>query len=105
MKQLQDYFQQGQPGEFIFGKEDRPADPRLIQKHSKKMVQSLGLDGVHFHTLRHSYATRLLEMGVDIKTVSSLLGHSSVQTTLSFYAHSTPEHRRLAVVKLERFAI
>lgn len=105
MKQLHAFFEQARQSEFIFGRDGKPADPRLIQKHIKKMVESLGLDGVHFHTFRHSYATRLLEMGEDIKTVSSLLGHSSVQTTLNFYAHSTPEHQRLAVVKLERFSV
>jgi integrase len=105
VQQLQILFSQGQSNEFIFGDGDKPADPRLIQKHCSLMAQALGLTGVHFHTFRHSYATRLLEMGVDIKTVSALLGHSSVQTTLNFYAHSTPEHQRLAVVKLERFAI
>lgn len=105
IRRLQVLFNQGQRSEFVFGDKGRPADPRLIQKRCKRMTESLELERVHFHTFRHSYATRLLEMGVDIKTVSALLGHSSVQTTLNFYAHSTPEHQRLAVVKLERFAI
>jgi integrase len=104
IQRLRALFLQELPREFVLGEAGKPADPRLIQKHCKQMVQSLGLDGVHFHTFRHSYATRLMEMGVDIKTVCSLLGHSSVQTTLTFYAHSTPEHQRLAVGKLERFA-
>ncbi len=105
IEQLHALFHRSKSRAFLFGTEEKPADPRLVQKHCKNMAQALGLQGVHFHTFRHSYATRLLEMGVDIKTVSSLLGHSSVQTTMSFYAHSTPEHQRQAVIKLERFAI
>ena len=60
----------------------------------------MGLSGAHFHTLKHTFATRLLELGVDVKTVSALLGHSSARTTLDFYAHSLSEQQRAAVVLL-----
>lgn len=85
---------------FIFTSNDRPIDPRTVQRHFAKFTTELGLVGVHFHTLRHSFATRLIELGVDTKTVSVLLGHSSVQTTLDFYVHSLLEQQRLAVNKL-----
>ena len=55
---------------------------------------------MHFHTLRHSFATRLLELGVDVKTVSALLGHSSAKITLDFYAHSLIDQQRAAVERL-----
>lgn len=105
IRQLRVLYAQNPANGYILGDKAKPADPRVMQKRCAKMTKSLGLIGVHFHTFRHSYATRLLEMGVDIKTVSALLGHSSVQTTLNCYAHSTPEHQRQAVLKLERFAI
>lgn len=60
----------------------------------------MGVQGVHFHTLRHSFATRLLELGADVKTVSVLLGHSTARITLDFYAHSLPEDQRTAVERL-----
>lgn len=60
-------------------------------------MEKLGISGVHFHTLRHSFATRLLELGVDVKTVSALLGHGSVKTTLDFYAHSLIDQQRAAM--------
>lgn len=85
---------------YVFGKEDQTADPRTIQRRLKRVTAALGLPGVHFHTLRHSFATRLLELGVDVKTVGALLGHSSAKTTLDFYAHSLMDQRRMAINQL-----
>lgn len=51
----------------------------------------------NFHALRHTYATRLIENGTDIKTVSKLLGHTDIQTTLNIYVHSTDESKKSAV--------
>lgn len=89
-----------QTGGYIFGGTDAVADPRTIQRRFKRLADRLAIRNVHFHTLRHSFATRLLELGVDIKTVSVLLGHSSVRTTLDFYSHSLIEQQRLAMDRL-----
>ena len=86
-------------GEFIFGG-NRAAEPRTVQRRFARLCRGLSLSGVHFHTLRHTFATRLVELGVDVKTVSALLGHSSARTTLDFYAHSLMEGRRAAIDKL-----
>lgn len=82
---------------YIFGFSNHPAEPRTVQRHFKALVKKLGIKNVHFHTLRHSFSTRLVELGVDIKTISTLLGHSSTQTTLDFYAHSLPQQQRAAI--------
>ena len=86
--------------EYVFGKASTAADPRTIQRRFSRLAKRLGFSGAHFHTLRHTFATRLLELGVDVKTVSALLGHSSARTTLDFYAHSLSEQQRAAVALL-----
>ena len=85
---------------FIFGTADHTAEPRTIQRRFQRQMRTLGLVGVHFHTLRHSFATRLMELGVDIQTISALLGHQSAKTTLDFYGHSLSEQQILAVSML-----
>lgn len=85
---------------YVFGTLNRAIDPRTIQRRFKRLVKRIGIEGVHFHTLRHSFATRLLEIGVDVKTVSVLLGHSTARTTLDVYAHSLVDGQRSAVERL-----
>lgn len=87
---------------YILGDSDRPADPRKLQRQFESITKELGLRGVHFHTLRHTFATRLLELGTDVKTVSVLLGHSSARITLDFYAHSLLDQQREAVNRLSK---
>lgn len=82
---------------YIFGSISDTAEPRTIQRRFKRFMDKLGIVGVHFHTLRHSFATRLLELGVDVKTVSVLLGHGSAKITLDYYAHSLTEQQCIAM--------
>lgn len=64
-------------------------EPRTVQIRFNKMVKKLNLEDVTFHTLRHSFATRCVEAGFDVKTLSEILGHSDVKTTLNRYVHSS----------------
>lgn len=97
LKQLKSMLGSRTVSGYIFGNSVIAAEPRTIQRRFKRFMDKLGIAGVHFHTLRHSFATRLLELGVDVKTVSVLLGHGSAKTTLDYYAHSLIEQQRSAV--------
>ena len=54
---------------------------------------------INFHALRHTIATRALEAGMDIKVLSSILGHAQASTTLNLYAHALPDHKRQSMEK------
>ena len=69
-------------------------EPRVLQYRLEKYTQACGLEGVHFHTLRHTFATRAVEVGFEIKSLSEILGHASVTITLDRYVHSSLELKR-----------
>lgn len=75
-------------------------EPRVLQYRLEKYTHACGLDGVHFHTLRHTFATRAVEVGFDVKSLSEILGHASVTITLDRYVHSSLELKRDNMQKL-----
>ncbi|WRS26918.1 site-specific integrase [Oscillospiraceae bacterium MB08-C2-2] len=77
-----------------------PFDPRIYQRLYKSLLKKTGIRERKFHATRHTFATRALELGVDIKTLSELLGHANVSITLNVYAHSLMEQKVLAIKKL-----
>jgi integrase len=85
--------------DYIFSGNQLPYDPRRLQKLYKRILTDVGVTDRKFHAIRHTFATRALELGVDIKTISELLGHSSVSITLNIYAHSLMEQKKLAIDK------
>lgn len=83
-------------------KEDCPIAPEIISHRFQKLLKHSGCRQVRFHDLRHTFATNALEYGMDIKTLSAILGHASSATTLNVYAHITDEMRRSAADKIDR---
>lgn len=75
-------------------------EPRLLQNKFAKCLTECGIEKANFHTLRHTFATRCIESGVDIKTLSEILGHSDVKTTLNKYVHSSFDLKQKSVDKL-----
>lgn len=80
-------------------------EPRLMQIKFKKMTEECNLKNVTFHTLRHTFATRCVECGFDIKSLSEILGHADVKITLNKYVHSSMELKQANMNKLDQIAI
>lgn len=76
-------------------------EPRLMQLKFSKMIDKCGIEKANFHALRHTFATRCIEAGVDVKTLSEILGHSDVKTTLNKYVHSSFELKQQSMRQLE----
>ncbi len=86
------------PNDYILtGKSNKFIEPRLLEYHFKNYVKSCELEDVNFHALRHTFATRCVEAGFDIKTLSEILGHVNVNITLNRYVHSSMEFKRTTV--------
>ena len=80
--------------------------PHTLSKGWKSIADSMGLVGTQgrrptFHDLRHTFATYAISEGIDVKTVSSILGHSSAAMTLNIYASADPSSKRAAVETID----
>lgn len=74
--------------------------PRTFEYQYKKILKEAKLEPINYHALRHTFATRCVERGVDIKTLSEILGHANVSITLNTYVHSSIELKRIQLEKL-----
>ena len=84
----------------LTGEEERFIEPRMLQYRFARYAKECGLSEVHFHTLRHTFATRCVEVGFEIKSLSEILGHSSAKITLDRYVHSSIALKRENMEKL-----
>jgi integrase len=78
-------------------------EPRTYEDLFKRTLKSAGVSNINFHAHRHTFATRALEAGMDIKVLSSILGHAQASTTLNLYAHALPDHKKTSMYKMEIF--
>lgn len=81
---------------------DSPRDPTAVRRRLTTILERADCKHVRFHDLRHTFATVSLEHGMDIKTLSTIIGHVSTSTTLNVYAHITDEMRKTAAAKIDR---
>lgn len=72
----------------------KPMEPRTYQNKFYKYLQMAGIEKKNFHILRHTFATNCMNSGMDIKSLSEILGHSDVKITLNRYVHPTIETKR-----------
>lgn len=87
---------------FVLTNDAKPTEPRTYRTYYKNLMKELGLPQLKFHGLRHSFATRCIESKCDYKTVSVLLGHSNISTTLNLYVHPNLEQKKKAIDQMFR---
>ena len=85
---------------YILTNEQAPIEPRTYRTYYKKLLHELKIPYLKFHGLRHSFATRCIESNCDYKTVSVLLGHSNISTTLNLYVHPNIEQKKKCINKM-----
>ena len=83
-------------------KEDTPITPGVVRKRLQMILEHAGCKHVRFHDLRHTFATLALGNGMDVKTLSAMLGHVSAATTLDIYTHITDDMQRTAAANIDR---
>ncbi len=78
------------PNAFVLsGDKNKYVEPRTMQNHFKAYIKESRIEDANYHALRHTFATRCIEVGFDIKTLSEILGHANVNITLNRYVHSS----------------
>ena len=85
---------------FFTGENDKFIEPRNYQYMFKKCLKECDIKEYNFHALRHTFATNCIEIGMDVKSLSEILGHASVDITLNKYVHSSLKMKKTYLEKL-----
>lgn len=93
-------FHQSGTGYFLTGCDDKVIEPRMMQYHFKRILKECSIDNANYHVLRHTFATRCVELGFDVKTLSEILGHANVNITMNRYVHPSMELKRQNMQRL-----
>lgn len=104
-KNLKNYLEQKKANavsDYVVSSGRNLAEPRAITYRFKKSLKQAGVQDTNFHVLRHTFATRCLEQGIDIASLSKILGHQSTKMTLDTYTGSLLETRRNAMRKIDQ---
>lgn len=88
--------------QYVFGGE-KVMEPRTMQYRFKKILKEAEITDINFHALRHTFATNCVENGMDVKSLSEMLGHSDVKITLNRYVHPTMDSKRRQIGELSGF--
>jgi integrase len=85
----------------LTGEPDVFIEPRTFQNRFKSILRSAAIDDINFHALRHTFATKCVNLGFDIKTLSEILGHSDVSVTLNTYVHPSLSNMKSYMERLK----
>ena len=88
---------------FVVSSSIDATDPRTYRDYFARLLKKLQIPPIVFHGLRHTFATRCIESLCDYKTVSSILGHSNVSTTLNLYVHPNIQQKKRCINKMSKF--
>ena len=99
-KMMKDFAKICRPDYFVCSGTTTPIEPRTYRNYYMKIIGEIGLPRLKFHGLRHTFATQLIASKADVKTVSAMLGHSDITTTLNTYVHPSQDDKRNALSKL-----
>lgn len=86
--------------DFVLSHNSGMVEVRAYRRRFKELLKSANLPDIKFHALRHTFSSRALEVGMDYKTLSEILGHASVAITMDLYVHSLDEHKKNQMNKL-----
>lgn len=87
---------------YVLTNEAKATEPRTYRMYYRALMQELDMPRLKFHGLRHSFATRCIESGCDYKTVSALLGHANISTTLNLYVHPNLDQKRRCIEQMTK---
>ena len=85
---------------YVVTNEEKPTEPRTYRNYYHRLMKRLEIPRLKYHGLRHSFATRCIESNCDYKTVSVLLGHANITTTLNLYVHPNMEQKKRCITKM-----
>ena len=87
---------------YVLTNDIKPTEPRTYRNYYKRFMKKFDIPDLKFHGLRHSFATRCIEGKCDYKTVSVILGHSNISTTLNLYVHPNLEQKKKCISQMNR---
>lgn len=100
LKKIMDLYPCDPKDKYLLTNTLKPLEPRAYRNYYKNLLISLQLPELKFHCLRHSFATRCIESDCDYKTVSAILGHADVATTMNLYVHPSYDQKKRCLEKM-----
>jgi len=89
---------------YVISSDSTFVNPRTYEYRYKKILKDCNMQQFNYHVLRHTFATRCIEAGMDIKSLSELLGHADISFTMKKYVHPSLDLKRMHIEKMTQLA-